>query len=83
MGDSSFTSILILLVLFIILPSVLKFIGQYTLGSKNASREKTVQETDEKVQDQAEIMEDYHLKNHSDFHDRQPVDNRPITPKWF
>lgn len=83
MGDSSFTSILILLVLFIILPSVLKFIGQYTLGSKNAPREKPLQETDEKVQDQAETMEDYHLKDLSDFHDRQQVDNRPITPKWF
>ena len=39
MGNSSFTSILILLVLFIVLPTVLKFLGQYTLGSKNAGKE--------------------------------------------
>ncbi|MBN2298414.1 MAG: hypothetical protein JXM72_07460 [Deltaproteobacteria bacterium] len=83
MRDNSFTSILILLVLFIILPSVLKFIGQYTLRSKNTAGKDARTEMADGVQDQGETMEEYPSGNHALFHDRQPVDNRPITPKWF
>ncbi|HOO45373.1 MAG TPA: hypothetical protein PLM29_04020 [Deltaproteobacteria bacterium] len=83
MGDNSFTSILILLVLFIILPSVLKFIGQYTLGSKNASGERPGSEMHDEVREQGEMMEEHPSENHPDLQYRQPVDNRPINPKWF
>ncbi|HOO91537.1 MAG TPA: hypothetical protein PLA74_11995 [Syntrophales bacterium] len=83
MGDNSFTSILILLVLFIILPSVLKFIGQYTLGSRNASGRETGREVHDEVQEHGNIPEEYPPEDHPDFYHSQQVDNRPITPKWF
>jgi len=83
MRDHSFTSLLILLVLFFVLPSVLKFIGQYTLRSKNASREDIEMETNNTVKDQTESMEEYHSRERLDFHDSQPVSDRPINPKWF
>ena len=84
MGDSSFTSILILLVLFIVLPSVLKLIGQYTLGSKNADKgaegsEPAGSETDLTPP----YMEEPRYRRGMEPHDETPVSKKPINPKWF
>jgi len=83
MWDNSFTSIIILLILFIVLPSVLKFIGQYTLASKNAADKGNGHEMDDTVPDNTGSMEEYPSESPENFHYRQPISNRPIHPKWF
>lgn len=84
MGDNSFTSILILLVLFIVLPSVLKFIGQYTLGSKNADKKPDESEPADTGTDLTEYMEEHHqVRRGFEDHDRTPVSKKPINPRWF
>lgn len=83
MGNSSFTSLLILLVLFIVLPSVLKFLGQYTLGSKNADRKHEESEPEDIQTDLTEHMEKPHYRRDLENHDETPVSKEPIKPKWF
>jgi hypothetical protein len=83
MGENSFTSILILLVLFIVIPSVLKFLGQYTMSSKNADR-KPMQEPG--VPPEEGMHES--LDAPSPHHDYETIkeesfSNKPIKPKWF
>ena len=83
MGEDSFTSILILLVLFIVIPSVLKFLGQYTMSSKNADR-KPMQEPEvppeEGMHERLDVPSPHHdyetLKE-------ETFSNKPIKPKWF
>jgi uncharacterized membrane protein YhiD involved in acid resistance len=83
MGDNSFTSILILLILFIVLPSVLKFIGQYTLKSKNSERETEKNDMAETDRDMTEYLEDRHYRRDFNHHDKTPVPDKPIKPRWF
>lgn len=87
MRENSFTSLIILLVLFFVLPSLLKLLGQYTLGSKGLEkREPEGEETEpqapnepmpgrpEKPQPMRNPMEDV---------GRSTINNEPIHPKWF
>ena len=83
MGNHSFTSILILLVLFIVLPTVLKFIGKYTLGSKNADKHHDEGEPADTGTDLAEYMEEHPSTSGFNHHDSLPVANKPINPRWF
>ena len=83
MGDNSFTSILILLAMFIVLPTVLKFIGQYTLGSKNTDNKPDESEPADTGSDLTEYREDQQHREDFDDHVRTPVSQKPIKPKWF
>ncbi len=84
MGDNSFTSILILLALFIVLPTVLKFIGQYTLGSKNGDNKPDENEPTHTRPDMTEYREEEHpFREDFDDHVRTPVSKKPIKPRWF
>ncbi|HDP25566.1 MAG TPA: hypothetical protein ENN34_08990 [Deltaproteobacteria bacterium] len=83
MGDNSIVSILILLVLFIILPSVMKFIGQRSMKGKAASTEEPHQDharPEEAPQDylpHPPQRDDMTLSRHS------TSSYKPIHPKWF
>ena len=83
MGDKSFTSLLILVVLFIVLPSVLKFIGQYTLGSKNAGKNPDESEPADTGTELMEYGEEQQDRGRFGHHDLTPVSNKPINPRWF
>lgn len=84
MGDNSFTSILLLLILFIVLPSVLKFVGQYTMKNKTAGQ----QEPQGGPAEHEEPLHD-HIPQHP-FTDDMKISPshphgsyKPIKPKWF
>jgi hypothetical protein len=79
MGENSFTSILILLVLFIVIPSVLKFLGQYTMSSKNMDK-KRMQEPEDGM---LEYPGDASPQHDNETLQKEPVSNKPIKPKWF
>jgi hypothetical protein len=83
MGDNSFTSILILLILFIVLPSVLKFIGQYTLKSKYPEKENEKNEMVETDRDMTEYSEERGYRRNFNHHDKIQVSSKPIKPRWF
>lgn len=85
MGDSSFISILILLVLFIVLPSVLKFVGQYTLNNKNAGKGRNQDQTEppDREADLTEYGEEPYRKKDLGSDDTQFDSAKPINPKWF
>ena len=84
MGDNSIVSILILLVLFIVLPSVMKFIGQRTMKGKPAGNE----EPQNNHVGQEERLQDYLPLQHPRDDINTPTrytssSNKPIHPKWF
>jgi hypothetical protein len=83
MGENSFTSILILLVLFIVIPSVLKFLGQYTMSSKNIDK-KRMQEPEILSEDgMHEYPGEASPQHDNETLQKEPVSNKPIKPKWF
>jgi hypothetical protein len=87
MKDSSFTSLIILLFLFFVLPSLFKLLGQYTLGSKGLEKRPS-EDKEHEPQVPGETM-----PGHPDIPQppgrsteervRGPVSNEPIHPKWF
>jgi hypothetical protein len=77
----SFLSIIILLVLFVVLPAAMKFLGQYTLSSKGLDKKQQDEERtpEEKIREYMEgppTQHDYNM-------DKPAVSNKPITPRWF
>jgi hypothetical protein len=84
MKDNSFFSLIILLVLFFVLPAVLKFLGQYTLSSRNAPQtgeEKNVPQVP--GEEPAAYHEDYPAGGGFDISERPVISNEPIHPRWF
>lgn len=87
MRDNSFVSLIILLVLFFVLPSLFKLLGQYTMSSKGAGRREqedgegepgvpgeTIPGHPEKVQPPRPPLEES---------GKTAISNEPIRPKWF
>jgi hypothetical protein len=87
MRENSFTSLIILLVLFFVLPSLFKLMGQYTLGSKGLEkREQEDREAEEPMPRQTMPGHPERFEpTRSPGEDLGPreLDNRPIHPKWF
>jgi len=81
MQDGSFLSLIILLVLFIVLPSVMKLLGRYTLNSKAADRAE--QEKDRPGQEIHEYLEGLPTGQDRSNVEKPHISNEPITPKWF
>jgi hypothetical protein len=83
----SFTSLIILLVLFFVLPSLFKLLGQYTLGSKGIEKREPTEEEAE-PQESREAMPGHPEKIEpvsSPLDGQRPrtISNKPIHPKWF
>lgn len=74
---------IILLLLFLVLPALLKRLGQYTAAGKNADRPPEQEReamTEERMHEYLEgppIRKDYERINKESF------SNKPIHPKWF
>lgn len=83
MNDGSFTSMLILLALFIILPSVLKLIGKFTAGGRNVDAKSDEGEMPGMEQGAEHYPGDTSYRADAEYHDRTPVSNKPIRPRWF
>ncbi len=79
-NNDSFLSILILLVLFFVLPPVLKLLGRYTLNSKEQA------ERPEPLASAPADPADYsgHFTSESGLHAGEAGHSyKPINPKWF
>jgi hypothetical protein len=87
MHDNSFTSLIILLVLFFVLPSVFKLLGQYTLKSKGLDRqghedeESEVPMPRETIPGHPEKIEP--MRGPREENSQRAMDNTPIHPRWF
>jgi len=81
MQDGSFISLIILLVLFLVLPTVMKLLGRYTLGSKEPDR--AGRETESPEYEAREYLEGLPPRNDKGPMEKPHISNEPITPKWF
>ena len=85
MKDNSFTSLIILLVLFFVLPSLFNLLGQYTLKSKGPGRaeddEGEPQPPGETIPGHPEKVEP--LSPPEQQTGRTTISNKPIHPGWF
>ncbi|HVN71635.1 MAG TPA: hypothetical protein VMU10_06420 [Desulfomonilia bacterium] len=82
MGENSIVSILILLILFIGIPSLLKRLGQYTYTNRNTGRAPDQEKETLPDEHMPEYPEDPLVRNDYQRLSRDPS-NKPITPKWF
>ncbi len=88
MGRDSIISLLILFAVFFIVPYVLKYLGQYTLGSKQMDEHRPLQRHEnEEIQIPDESP--YHMDIQQDTEDYSrmtkisAIQNKPIKPRWF
>ena len=83
MGENSIVSILILLLLFVGLPSLLKRLGQHTSSDKDAERP----HGQEGEAMHEEVVHDYladpPARQDLECTTKESFSNRPIHPKWF
>ena len=83
MGNDSFFSIVILLILFFVLPSVLKLLGRYTLGSKDAGKTGEDRMHEFPGEEPAPYGESYPAHSGNDTYKGPEISSKPIHPKWF
>jgi hypothetical protein len=74
---------LILLVAFLVLPSILKLLGQYTLNSKNADRRLEQEPENLPVENAHEDMERSLQQHDFETVQKESFAGKPINPKWF
>ncbi|MBN1637188.1 MAG: hypothetical protein JW920_11770 [Deltaproteobacteria bacterium] len=85
MKDNSFISIFILLILFFVLPAILKLVGQYTLKSKKGLSEEEEIQAEPHQEEFGQYMDEKKPVGDLDImvSDKPQVHNKPIKPKWF
>lgn len=89
MDNNSFTSLILLLILFFVIPSVLKFLGKYTMSTKDAQRNEEddvsprIPEVPEKIFPKYETREQARPESSHANDERPLITNEPINPKWF
>jgi len=85
MKDNSFISIFILLILFFVLPAILKLVGQYTLKSKKGLPEEEEIQAEPQQEEFGQYKEEQEHVHDLDImvSDKPEVHNKPIKPKWF
>ncbi|VFU16415.1 conserved hypothetical protein [anaerobic digester metagenome] len=83
MGNDSFFSLVILLILFFVLPSVLKLLGRYTLDSKDAGKKREEPGHVLPGEEPAPYREDFPAHGGYDTYKGPEISNKPIHPKWF
>ncbi|MFA5653429.1 MAG: hypothetical protein WDA72_04890 [Desulfomonilia bacterium] len=83
MRNDSFSSIIILLILFFVLPSVLKLLGRYTLGSKDIGKNGEEPGHGFPGEEPASYREDFPAHGGYDTYEGPEISSKPIHPKWF
>lgn len=89
MENHSLTSLILLLVLFFVIPSALKFLGKYTASTKDAGRDEEdaprprTSEVPEKIFPRYETKDPDHPGGSPVKSERPHISNEPIRPKWF
>jgi hypothetical protein len=74
---------IVLLVLFLVLPALLKRLGQYTAAGKNADRP-SEQEREVMPEERLhEYLEEPSIRNDYERTGKESFSNKPIHPKWF
>jgi len=89
MGHDSIISLLILLAVFFIVPYILKYLGQYTLGSRQRPEETPPQghEYEDDAQRLDEPLDNVEIHQDTEDYERMTrksaIQNKPIKPRWF
>lgn len=83
MRNDSFFSLVILLILFFVLPSVLKLLGRHTLGSKDAGKIEEGRMHEFPGEEPAPYREDFPAHGGYDTYEGPEPSSKPIHPKWF
>jgi hypothetical protein len=89
MENHSFTSLILLLVLFFVIPSALKFLGKYTMSTRDAQRNEEdaprprIPEIPEKIFPRYEGKDQDYPGSSPENAERPHITNEPINPKWF
>jgi hypothetical protein len=74
---------IILLLLFIVLPAVLKRLGQYTAAGKNTDRPSAREQETLPEERMREYLEDSPVRHDYELTKKESFSNKPIHPKWF
>jgi len=74
---------IILLLLFLVLPGLLKRLGQYTAAGKDAHRPSEQEREDMPEERMREYLEEPPMRNDYDHSRKESFSNKPIHPKWF
>ncbi|MCD6571633.1 MAG: hypothetical protein J7L53_13110 [Deltaproteobacteria bacterium] len=78
MGEkNSIISLIILLIIFFVVPSLLKLLGQHTLKNKQTLHQDEEEITIEEAEDEDLSQKTIDISYPSD------ISNKPIKPKWF
>jgi len=89
MGHDSIISLLILLAVFFIVPYILKYLGQYTLGSRQRPEETPPHghEYEDDAQRLDEPLDNVDIHQDTEDYERMTrksaIQNKPIKPRWF
>ena len=74
---------IILLLLFLVLPGLLKRLGQYTAAGKDAHKPSEQEREAMPEERMREYFEEPPMRNDSDRSRKESFSNKPIHPKWF
>jgi hypothetical protein len=74
---------IILLLLFLVLPGLLKRLGQYTAAGKNADRSSEQEHEAMPEERMREYLEEPPLRHDYERTSKESFSNKPIHPKWF
>lgn len=89
MENHSFTSLILLLVLFFVIPSVLKFLGKYTASTRDERSDgeeiprPRTSEVPEKIFPRYEGKDQAQPASLPANTEQPRITNEPINPKWF
>jgi hypothetical protein len=74
---------IILLLLFLVLPAILKRLGQYTAAGKNADRPPEQEREAMPEERMHEYLEGPPIRHDYERTKKESFSNKPINPKWF
>jgi hypothetical protein len=74
---------IILLLLFLVLPALLKRLGQYTAAGKDANRPPEQEREATPEERMREYLEEPPIRNDYERTSKESFSNKPINPKWF
>jgi len=83
MGENSILSILILLLLFVGLPSLLKRMGQYTGARRDGAGHHEQEQGDLHEEHMPDYPDELLSRHDVERTTRESFTNKPIHPKWF
>lgn len=83
MGEQSILSILILLALFIVVPYIMKVLGQHSAAGRDAGRPVGEQRDTLHPENMNEYIDELSGRHDHETHDYNTQSGKPIHPKWF